>query len=337
MTTTVAKGMGGFEDVRFSDETLSARTYGAALLAAARADERIVCLGADLSQPTQTTSFGDQLPERFFMMGIQEANMIGAAGGMARAGDVPFAHSFCVFITRRVYDQVAMQVAYPNLPVKLVGFIPGISTELGVSHQAIDDIALMRALPNMAVIEPSGQEQVGAAVSAALNYKGPVYLRMSINRSTPDENKPLQALTLGKGTIIREGEDVAIFAIGNMVPEALKAADSLVADGVSATVVNMASIKPLDRKLVNWLARNHRAVVSAENHSIVGGLGAAIAETLATTGVSVPFAMVGVQDCWSEGGSLAYLMHKHEMTADHIAQRALGLLSGGHTGETSAP
>ena len=165
--------MGGFKDARlYRQEALSARSYGRALLAEAMADERIVCLGADLSQPTETYLFRDQIPERFFMMGIQEANMVGAAAGMARVGDIAFAHSFCVFVTRRVYDQVAMQAAYPKLNVKLAGFIPGLTTPLGVSHQAIDDIALMRALPNMAVIEPSGPEQVAAAVRPAWTTTG---------------------------------------------------------------------------------------------------------------------------------------------------------------------
>jgi transketolase len=327
MSTPIATGMGGFRDVRHAQETLSARTYGTALLAAAQADERIVCLGADLTQPTEIMQFRDLLPERYFMMGIQEANMIGVAGGMARSGDIPFAHSFCVFITRRVYDQVAMQAAYPNLPVKLVGFIPGLSTELGVSHQAIDDIALMRALPNMVVIEPSGREQVGAAVAAALAHQGPVYLRMSINRAKPDETMVLEPLTLGRGNVLKEGEDIAIVAIGHMLGEALKAADLLRSQGHSTSVINMASIKPLDSDLIVRLARRHKVLLTAENHSVIGGLGAAVAEVLATSGSAVRFGMVGVQDRWAEGASLAYLLAKHEMTAEHIAARATRLLA----------
>ena len=326
MTDQSADVMGGFRDARtFRQEALSARSYGQALLAAAKADPRIVCLGADLSQPTQTYLFRDELPERFFMLGIQEANMVGVAGGLARTGDIPFAHSFCVFITRRVYDQIAMQAAYPKLPVKLVGFIPGLHTELGVSHQAIDDIALMRALPNMAVIEPSGPEQIAAAVDAALSYDGPVYLRLSISRTKPDETVPLIPLELGKGLVVREGSDVAILASGSMVAEAMTAADLLGAQGLSATVANMASLKPLDAGLVEQLARSHPVLLTAENHSIIGGLGSAVAEVIAMAGVSIKFAMVGVRDIFAEGGTTPYLMQKYGLTGQHIADKALAL------------
>jgi len=326
MNETTDVGMGGFKDARsYRQEALSARSYGQALLAAAKGDERIVCLGADLSQPTETYLFRDQIPERFFMLGIQEANMVGVAGGMARAGDIPFAHSFCVFITRRVYDQIAMQAAYPKLPVKLVGFIPGLATELGVSHQAIDDIALMRALPNMAVIEPSGPEQVAAAVGAALDYDGPVYLRLSIARSKPDETVPLTPLELGKGLILRSGSDVAILACGAMVAEALAAAELLAQQGLSATVANMASLKPLDADLVESLARAHPVVITAENHSIIGGLGSAVAETLAQASVAPKFAMIGVRDVFAEGGTMAYLMEKYGLSARHIVDKAVEL------------
>lgn len=325
----MSKTIGGFRDTRIAqDEVINARSYGQALLSAARADERIVCLGADLTQPTETGLFRDQLPERFFMMGIQEANMIGAAGGMARCGDIPFAHSFCVFITRRVYDQVAMQLAYPNLNVKLVGFIPGLATELGVSHQAIDDIALMRALPNMTVLEPSGPEQIGSAFQAALDHDGPVYLRlpMMLFADKPDEAAPLVPLERGKGLVVAEGSDAAIIACGMMVGEALRARALLAERGISAAVANFASIKPLDTALVEDLARRHPVLVTAENHSIVGGLGAAVAATLALADVNPRFGMVGVQDVFAEGGSLPFLMRRYGLSSADIADKVEGLL-----------
>ena len=325
MTLTTSDGMGGFRDIRYAEATAGARSYGKALLAAAEVDPRIVCLGADLSQPTQTTFFRDAIPERFFMLGIQEANMVGVAGGMARAGDIPFAHSFCVFITRRVFDQVAMQVAYPKLPVKLVGFIPGLTTELGVSHQAIDDIALMRALPNMAVIEPSGPEQVGAAVAAALTYDGPVYLRLGLARGAPDEMTPLQDLELGRGAIVRDGADVAVFTSGAMVGHALEAAELLAGDSLTTTVVNMASIKPLDSDLVVRLARSHKVVLTYENHSTIGGLGSAVAEVIALSGLAPRFGMVGVNDVFAEGGSTPYLFGKYGLTARDLYRAAKAL------------
>ncbi len=326
MNASVADGLGGFRDLSHSTETWSARSYGQALLAAAAVDSRIVCLGADLSQPTQTDSFRDTFPERFFMLGIQEAHMVGVAGGMARAGDIPFAHSFCVFITRRVYDQIAMQAAYPHLPVKLVGFMPGLTTELGVSHQAIDDIALMRALPNMAVIEPSGPAQIGAAVAAAIAYDGPVYLRLAVARAKPDESVPLESFELGRGNLVRHGSDVVIIACGLMVELALRAADKLAERGVTVSVVNMASIKPLDEELVRHVASTHRAVLTAENHSIVGGLGAAVATVIAQSGFNPKFDMIGVRDVFAEGASLDYLLSRNEMTAEHIESAAASLL-----------
>jgi transketolase len=321
-----SESLGGFKDARlYRQEALSARSYGKALLAEAKADERIVCLGADLTQPTETYLFRDQIPERFFMLGIQEANMVGVAAGMARTGQIAFAHSFCVFITRRVYDQVAMQAAYPKLPVKLVGFIPGLATALGVSHQAIDDVALMRALPNMAVIEPAGPEQIAAAVRATLEYDGPVYLRMVIAGGRPDESAPLMGLELGKGQILTEGADVAIAASGMMVKEALAAARLLGEQGLSATVANFASLKPLDANLVCDLARRHRVLITAENHSVIGGLGSAVAETLALAGLAPRFGMIGVQDVFAEGGTTAFLFERYGMTAKHVAEKAISL------------
>jgi len=327
MTKSSAEGMGGFKDTRHvSPATLDARSYGQALLAAAREDERIVCLGADLSQPTQTDLFRDQIPDRFFMMGIQEANMVGAAGGMARVGDIPFCHSFCAFITRRVYDQVAMQVAYPNLHVKLVGFLPGLATELGPSHQAIDDVALMRALPNMIVLEPQGPEQVGAAVAAALTYPGPVYLRLMVDRGKTNDHVPLVPLVIGKGLILRQGRDIALIAAGITVREATRAADLLAEKGVSASVVNMGCLKPIDGNLVREMGTTHRAILTVENHSKIGGLGSAVAEVLAESALSVKFKMAAINDVFSEGASLNYLLEKHGLNATSLCATALSLL-----------
>ncbi|WP_315831681.1 transketolase family protein [Bradyrhizobium prioriisuperbiae] len=293
------------------------RFYGDALVAAARRDPRIVCLCADLPGPTETDAFKQELPERYIEAGIAEANMVGMAAGMARCGEIPFLHSFCVFVTRRAYDQVANQIAYPGLPVKLVGFLPGLTTMLGVSHQAIDDIAMMRALPNMTIIEPSGPEQLGAAVAAALDVPGPVYLRMK----RPDgAMASLQARTIqrGRGEILREGADGTIVACGLMVSAALQAADRLAVQGKQVGVVNMPTIKPLDTELVIGLARRTGVVVTAENHSIIGGLGSAIAETLLEAAIPVGFARVGVQDTFAEGGTTPYLQGKYGLTAEAI-------------------
>lgn len=314
--------MGGFADGGlYGSEALTARSYGKALFALAEADERVVCLGADLTQPTETGLMRDKAAERFVMLGIAEANMIGVAGGMARCGDIPFTHTFCVFATRRAHDQVAMQVAYPRLNVKIVGFMPGLTTPLGVSHQAIDDVALMRALPNMTIVEPSGPEQIHAAVRAVAAWDGPVYLRLPVASRRPDESVPLRTLAIGKGEVLERGEDVAIIASGVTVPVALEAA-RLLAPERSVTVVNMHTVKPIDAALVRELAGAHRAVLTVENHSTIGGLGSAVAEVLAVTDLRPRFAMLGVPDVFAEGGSLPYLMAKFGLDPASVATRA---------------
>lgn len=294
------------------------RVYGEALLAAAQADPRIVALSADLTSATETDLFRDTLPGRFFQVGIAEANMIGLAGGMARQGDVPFVHSFSVFATRRCFDQIAMQAAYPNLPVKIVGFIPGLTTMLGPSHQAIDDVALMRALPNMTVIEPADMRQVAAAVRAAAAHPGPVYLRLRRPDGPPPDPLPQLPLVRGRLDLLREGRDGVIFASGVLCAAAESAAERLAAEGLSVAVANVSTLKPLDDEQVIALARRCGTVVTAENHSIIGGLGSAVAERLLEAGVHVGFQRVGVQDCFAEGGSTPYLLKRYGLDADAL-------------------
>ena len=295
------------------------KLYGEALLYAARRNERIVCLGADLTPATEIDLFRDQIPERFFNLGIAEANMVGVAGGMARSGDIPFLHSFSVFSSRRCYDQIAMQIAYPKLNVKIVGFLPGLTTVLGVSHQAIDDISLMRSLPNMTIIEPSGPEQVSAAVEAAIEHEGPVYLRMTRHTAPLRDNFVPKPLRRGKIEVLREGSDGLFLATGNMVAAALEAADILSKEGCRIAVANVATIKPLDPAIID-LARNCGVVITAENHSVVGGLGSAVAEMLLESGVKPAFARVGVKDTFAEGGSTPYLQRKYGLTAQEIVR-----------------
>jgi transketolase len=292
------------------------RLYGDALLALAHQRPEIVALTADLTAPTEIDIFRDTFPARFFNMGIAEANMIGAAAGMARAGDVPFVHSFCVFVTRRCFDQIAMQVAYPRLNVKLVGFLPGLTTRLGVSHQAIDDVALMRGLPNMTVIEPGDAADIAPALRAAAAHVGPVYLRLRRAAAAPqDEAK--EPFALGRGRLLRDGADGAIVATGLMLPIALEAADMLAAGGRHVAVAEISTIKPLDRALVGDLARR-RIVVTAENHSIVGGLGSAVAEVIAEEGIGARLVRIGVQDRFAEGASTPYLFRKYGLSAEAI-------------------
>ena len=301
------------------------RAYGDALVAAAQADPRIVALCADLVPPTETDRFRDELPDRFHNVGIAEANMIGMAGGMARSGEIPFCHSFCAFITKRVLDQITMQAAYPNLPVKIVGFLPGVATLLGVSHQAIEDVAIMRAVPNLAIFEPSGPEYHAAMVKLALDWDGPAYLRMKRPETTPLDFTP-QTLEVGKGVIRREGNDMTIISAGLCVTESLQAADVLAAEGIDARVVDMASLKPIDAEVILDSAARTGAIVTAENHSIIGGLGSAVAEVLMDEGIGLPFKRVGIQDRFCEGGTTPYLMKTFGLDAPAIADAARGVM-----------
>lgn len=297
----------------------AARHYGEALLDAALHDRRIVCLTADLTLSTETDLFRDRLPERFQQVGIAEANMIGIAGGMARCGDIPFVHSFCVFASRRCYDQIAMQVAYPQLNVKIVGVMPGLSTMLGVSHQATDDLALMRALPGMTVIEPSGPEQVRAAVMAAAAHEGPVYLRLKRADGTEGAVEASDDFHIGRMRVLRSGADGVIVACGMMVDVALRASDMLAMEGRQVGVVDMATIKPVDPALAD-LGRQVPVVITAENHSIIGGLGSAVAELFCEAGVRTRFRRAGVADCFAEGGTTPYLFEKYGLSAAALAQ-----------------
>lgn len=303
------------------------RYYGETLLALALQRPEIVCLGADLSASTETDLFRDTLPQRFFNAGIAEANMIGLAGGLARSGLQPWVHSFCVFATRRCYDQIAMQVAYPRGDVKIVGYLPGLSTILGVSHQAIDDVALMRALPNMTVIEPAGPAQVPAAVRAAADHKGPVYLRMTRAAAALAEGTPWQALALGRIEPLLTGSDAFVLASGLAVDPSREAVSLLRARGLQVGLANAHTLKPFDATFVRGLVRSHRLVVTVENHSVIGGLGAAVAEAMAEAGGGARLLRLGVQDQFAEGASTAYLFDRHGLSAGGIAEAVHGALN----------
>lgn len=304
-----------FTATRVSSGSTYPRIYGEALLELARERKEIVCLSADLTSSTEIDLFRDALPERFYNLGIAEANAVGVAAGMARCGDIPFFHSFGVFSSRRPFDQIAMQLAYPRTNVKLVGFLPGLTSHLGVSHQAIDDLAILRALPNMTLIEPRGPEQMRAAVRAAAEHQGPVYLRMKRADYLPEREEPL---CIGRGQLLCDGPDGVLFACGLMVQVALEAAAALARDGVAVSVVNLPTLKPLDTELVIAQARRSRVVVTAENHTIIGGLGSAVAETLLEAGVPAALVRVGIPDTFGEGASTPYLLKKYGLSAEAL-------------------
>jgi transketolase len=295
------------------------KPYGAALLELARRRPEIVCLGADLTRQTETDLFRDEIPDRFINCGVAEANMIGIASGLARAGHVVFVNTFGVFCTRRCFDQIAISVAYPALNVKIVGFMPGLSSPGGPSHQAIEDVALMRSLPNMSVIEPADAIETQQVVAAVADHPGPVYLRLKrgeIPKILDDDHR----LDLRKAQRVTgaEASEVCIATSGMMLPAALAAARALAENGVSANVINIPVIKPLDAATILQAARHSRLVITAENHSVIGGLGSAVAEAMAEAGIATPLKRIGIGDVFGQSGSREYLFNRYGLSTQNI-------------------
>lgn len=299
------------------------KPYGQALLELARAREDVVCLSADLTRQCEVDLFRDALPERFINVGMAEANMMGIAGGLARRGLRPFVHTFGVFATRRPLDQVVNAIAYPRLPVCIVGFMPGLSSPGGPSHQAIEDVALMRALPNMTVLDLLDAGQVRQALPLLADHDGPVYLRLK-RGETPvlfDHDDP--PLSLTTAAVLATGQDVALFTQGMMLPASLAARAALAAAGVSAAVVHVPVVKPLDVATVTGVAGGAPAAVTAENHSIIGGLGSAVAEAIAEAGLACRLRRVGVQDTFARGAATAgYLFDAYGLTVQAVLDAA---------------
>lgn len=301
--------------------------YGKALVELGLRMEKVVALDADLSKSTKSALFAEKFPLRFFNMGVSEADMMGTAAGLAASGFIPFASTFGVFATGRAYDQIRNSIAYTRLNVKIAASHTGITVgEDGASHQALEDIALMRALPNMTVIVPADGRQTFQAVEAAAAFDGPVYLRLgrlAVPQVIPEEF----SFEMGKAQLLRDGSDMMIVATGIMVKAALDAAVILEKDGASAAVVNVHTIKPLDRDLLVRMAGITGAVVTAEEHSIIGGLGGAVAELLAEN-CPVPVIRVGIRDTFGESGAPKDLLQKYGLTAESLVlagKRALEL------------
>jgi transketolase len=303
------------------------KPYGRALVDLALERHEIVCLSGDLTRQCEVDLFEDEIPERFINAGMAEANMMSMAGGLARQGHIPFVHTFGVFATRRPLDQIVNSVAYPNLPVRIVGFMPGVSSPGGPSHQAIEDVALMRALPNMTVIDVADAVEIRQAVGLMVDLPGPAYLRLKrgeIPVMFDDEHE----LSLTTAQILTAGDDIALVASGMMVSTALAAAATLADAGVAAGVVNVPVIKPLDRATIVAAASKARAVVTAENHSVIGGLGSAVAEVLAEAGLARPLRRVGLQDTFAEGAqSAASLFLKYGLGTQDIVDQAWNVLA----------
>lgn len=303
-----------------ADKKATREAYGAAL-AEFGADERIVVLDADLSKSTKTDVFKKAYPERFINAGIAEADMMCVAAGLASCGKIVFASSFAMFAAGRAFEQIRNSVCYPALNVKIGATHAGISVgEDGATHQCLEDLALMRSLPGMVILNPADAVEARAAVKAAIDYDGPCYLRfgrLAVEQIFDDNYK----FEIGKGVELKEGKDVTIIATGLMVSFALEAAKILEAEGIDARVVNIHTIKPIDRDIIIKASKETGAIVTAEEHNVIGGLGSAVAEVLCE---SAPCVMrrIGTQDVFGRSGTPAELFEEYGLTAAHIAESA---------------
>ena len=297
-------------------------SYGEALAALAEKYEDLIVLDADLAAATKTGIFKKACPERFIDCGIAEANMMGIAAGLSTTGKKVFASSFAMFAAGRAYEIVRNSIGYPHLDVKIGATHAGISVgEDGATHQCNEDIALMRTIPGMTIINPADDVETKAAVEAALNINGPVYMRFGRLAVENFNDKDTYKFEVGKGIQLRDGKDVTIIATGLMVNEARKAADILETKGISARVINMHTIKPLDKDIICKAANETGVIVTAEEHSVIGGLGSAVAEAV-TECCPVPVIKVGVNDVFGHSGPAVDLLKEFGLTAENIAEKA---------------
>ncbi|MBI3362915.1 MAG: transketolase [Chloroflexi bacterium] len=302
------------------------RPHAQNLVGWAKDKPEVIVLSGDLTGSCEVDDFRAAYPDRFFSMGMAEQNMMGFAAGLAREGFFPFVHTFSVFIYRRPYDQVAMSIAYPNLPVRLMGFLPGITTPGGVTHQAIEDIALMRALPNMTVLECGDATDVESVLDVAHSVNGPVYVRM-LRGEVPrlfDRAEPMQ-LNRARGLCV--GDDVAILSSGICTEEAMRATSALATRGVSVQHLHVSTLKPFTDPAVIEAAHAARyGVITFENHSTVGGLGSAVAEAMADAGASKKLVRLGLKDTFAHGASKPYLVKKYGLDAMALVRAVENLM-----------
>lgn len=295
-------------------------SFGEALCELAAENKDIVVLDADLAAATKTSIFQKSYPERFFDCGIAEGNMIGVAAGMAATGKIPVAASFAMFATGRAFEQIRNSVAYPELNVKIAGSHAGISTgEDGATHQCIEDMGIMRAIPNMVVLNPADHWEMKAATKAAIEYNGPVYIRLGRLAIDSFNDPETYSFELGKGITLHEGSDVAVIATGLVVNESLKAVKELEAEGINARLINIHTIKPIDRDIVIKAAKETGRIITVEEHNVVGGLADAVCEVV-TEECPVKVTKLGVQDRFGYSGPAWELLDKFELTAPHLVK-----------------
>ncbi len=294
--------------------------YGKALVKLGKMNDDVVVLDADLSKSTKTNDFLKEYPNRFFNMGIAEQNLVGAACGFATAGKIPFASTFAMFATGRAFEVIRNSVCYPKLNVKIAATHAGITVgEDGGSHQSIEDISLMRSIPNMTVVVPADGIEAEKMIFEAAKFEGPMYIRLgrSAVPTLLDENYDFK---IGKGVVLKEGNDATIIACGIMVNEALIAAKTLQEENIDVRVINMSTIKPIDSELIIKAAKETKVIVTAEEHSIIGGLGSAVSEVVSENH-PIMVKKVGVNDCFGESGTPAELLQKYGLTAENIVQK----------------
>ena len=301
------------------------KAYGDTLVELGKIDERVVALEADLGKSTMSNLFGAEFPSRYFQMGIAEQNMISTAAGLALVGKRPFASTFAVFASGRPYDQIRSSVAIANLPVVICGSSAGLSDYGdGKTHQSVDDIAIMRVLPHMTVLSPCDAVETRKMMHAVLKHDGPVYIRINRN-DLPVLTKEEGEYRIGEMSLMRDGKDAVVFATGVMVSKALEAAEMLEKDGVSLRVVNVSSIKPIDVEALRKYSSDVKAIVTAEEHSVIGGLGSAVLEALAPYGVKL--GMVGMEDTYGRSAeNYDVLMEYYHLTKEEIASRVKTML-----------
>jgi transketolase len=310
-------------------ETVAA-PFGHALIEAARGDDRIVGLSADLAKYTDLHIFAEAMPDRFYQMGMAEQLLMSAAAGLAREGFRPFATTYAVFASRRAYDFIAMAIAEENLPVRICCALPGLTTGYGPSHQATEDLAIFRGLPNLTIIDPCCADDVMGMVPQMAAHPGPVYARLPRGRvpRVLTRHKPDYRFELGRAQVIREGRDVLVIATGFMTMRALDAAEALAADGIDVGVLHVPTIKPLDEAtILSEAGRGGRLVITAENHTVVGGLGEAVAGVLLRGGVTPTFRMIGLPDAFLEAGALPTLHEMYGLSVGKVAESIKGWLT----------
>ncbi len=301
--------------------------YGKALVELGKVNENVVVLDADLSKSTKTADFSKNFSERFINMGIAEANMMCVAAGMSTCGKIPFVSTFAMFAAGRAFEQVRNSICYPKLNVKICATHAGLTVgEDGASHQSIEDLSLMRSIPNMTVISPSDAVETEAAIKAVAEYVGPCYVRLGRMGVNVINDNADYKFEIGKGVQLRTGSDVTIVATGIMVDEAITAEKMLKAEGISANVINIHTLKPLDTDILVKAAKETKAIVTAEEHSIIGGLGSAVSEALSEV-FPVPVIKVGVMDTFGESGQPAELLKAYGLTAEKIVEAAKKAIS----------